>query len=258
MKGASHLRVVVADDEPLARGFLADSLAKVEGVEVVATCADGHETVRAVQESGPDLLFLDIQMPGLDGFGVLSKLPRGALPAVVFVTAFDEYAVRAFEVEALDYLLKPFDEERLEATLSRAKARLENGGGGRLDAQIVQALAALRRAPPARRLAVHEGDRIRLVDAAAVEWVEADRKQVKLHLGGIALQAKQSIGSLEAALDPEQFVRVSRSAIVNLSHVHEIQPWFQGQYLLVMTSGAKVSTTRTYRARLDSLIKRKG
>lgn len=245
------LRAVVADDEPLARELLLEMLEERGDVEVLASCANGREAVAAVEGTRPDLLFLDIEMPELDGFGVLAELGH-AMPRVIFVTAYDAYAVRAFEVNALDYLLKPFDEIRLAETLKRARANLKEASAPTPD--LIEVLAALRREPRLPRIPVHADERIYFVRAPDVTWIEAAGKRSCLHTATDRHVTRQNLGQLEAILDPETFVRVSRSAIVNLDRVTEIQRWFQGQYLLLLDGGAKVATTRTYRGRLDRFV----
>ena len=255
MPDPEPLRVMIAEDEPLARDLLVDMLAEHQAVEVVAVCENGRDALEALASEGPDLLLLDIQMPELDGFEVLHALPPDRTPAVVFVTAFDSYAIRAFEVEALDYLLKPFDEERLARTLERARARLGGSEREGLREELERAFGRLQ-TPPAflRRIAVPDGEGIRLLDLYEVAWIEAAGKYVRVHVPEGSHLVREGIGTLESRLDPQRFARVSRSAIVNLDRVEEIQKWFHGQYLLLLACGAKIPTTRTYRTHLDEVL----
>ncbi|HEX7004551.1 MAG TPA: LytTR family DNA-binding domain-containing protein [Trueperaceae bacterium] len=252
----NRLRAVVADDEPLARRLLEELLRRQGDVEVAANCANGAEALRALEEEQPDVLFLDIQMPELDGFEVLGRLPPARRPVVVFVTAYDRFAVRAFEVNAVDYLLKPFDEERLEAALGRVRTRLSQARPS--GSQLAEVLAQLRPKGFQTRIAVHEGDRIFLLPVERIDWIEAAGKRVKIHSASRQLAARESIGALEENLDPQRFVRVSRSAIINIDRIREIQRWFQGQYILILEGGEKVTTTRTYRPAFDRVLKGRG
>jgi two-component system LytT family response regulator len=266
------LRVVVADDEPLIRDGLCELLAGEPGVHVVAACADGASALAAVRRESPDVLFLDVQMPGVDGLAVARALGGCPTPpAVVFATAHERYALAAFEVSAVDYLLKPFDEERVRASLRRVRARLAHEGVGVLRAQLSALLSRLDGAggAPATRdhgrdaaapvaayperllVGVARGTRVVLVKD--IEWIEAADNYVTVHAAAGAGLLREPLRALEARLDPARFARVHRSAIVNLARVQQLRLLRGGDYALTMQSGAVVTLSRTYR---DQLLQR--
>jgi two-component system LytT family response regulator len=245
------LSVLVVDDEPLARERLRALLADEAEVRIVGECASGRTAVKAIQDKRPDLVFLDVQMPGLDGFGVVEQLGDDKLPAIVFVTAFDQYALKAFEVHALDYLLKPFDRERFQATLARAREALRLRAAGQLDqgmATLLESLAAKRR--QVERLLVKCGGKERLLPVEEVDWFEAAGNYVKIHTRGEKLLLRETMASIEQRLDPEQFARIHRSTIVNLRRVKELEPWFHGDYVVRLVDGQKLTLSRSHRSRL--------
>lgn len=248
------LQCVIVDDEPLARDLLRSMLAEIEDVEVVAEFGEGKSAVEGIRDLRPELVFLDIQMPERDGFEVIAELAPDELPAVVFVTAYDEYALRAFEVHALDYLLKPFDRERLERTVRRAVDQLRRPGGG--DRQglmsLLQQLNRERRQQ--QRLVIKVRDRIYLQDVEEIDWIEANGRFVDIHVGDQTHSMRDTMQNMKETLDPTRFVRVSRSAIVNLDRVAEIQPWFSGDLVLIMRNGTNITTTRGYRDRLKDIL----
>ena len=258
----SAIRALIVDDEPLARELLRSMLAEHDDIEVVGECGDGASAVRAVLADRPDLLFLDIQMPERDGFEVLQALGAGRMPAVIFVTAYDQYAIRAFEVHALDYLLKPFDDERLERAVARAREQLAvrpassaANGDGEEARRILDLLERLQSRPKhVERLPIKVNDRVFLQPVREIEWLEAAGKHVHVHVGRAAHTIRETMQQLERQLDPERFLRVSRSAIVNVDRIREIQPWFHGDYVLIMTSGAQVTSTRGYRQVIARLL----
>ena len=245
---SGRLRALVVDDEPLARSLLRVLLARDPEVEVAGECS-GAEAVEAVERTRPDLLFLDVQMPEVDGFDVLAALGRERAPAVVFVTAYDRYAVRAFEVHAVDYLLKPIDEARFAEALARAKDRARRRV---TDPRLGPLLAD--HARHARRFLVRGRERTVVVDAADVDWIEAADYYATLHAGGKAHLIRETLTDLAERLDPERFVRVHRSAIVNLDRVREIHPLFRGDAELVLAGGARVRMSRTRRAEFNRLF----
>ena len=240
------LRTVIADDEPLARNRLRRLLAGESDIEIVAECADGPATIEAVRASRPDLLLLDVQMPGMDGFEVLRTLGNEHLPAVVFVTGFDRHAVRAFENRAVDYLLKPTTAERLAEALRRVRERL----GADPAAAIPQALLdLLREREPrhARRFSIRTGDRVVFVDADEIDWAEAAGNYVILHAGKSAHMLRETMTGLEEQLPAKAFLRVSRSAILNLRRVRELRSATSGENVAILADGQRIPITRSLR-----------
>jgi two-component system LytT family response regulator len=246
---AERIRALLVDDEPLVRRGIRAFLAEEPDVVVVGECRDGVEALAAIRAERPDLVFLDVQMPELDGLSALAALaPEERPPAVVFVTAYDAYALRAFDLHAVDYLLKPFDEQRFRTALARARGRL--GGGGRLDARLAALLAELRPQPgpePADRLVVRTAGRVVLVPAAEIDWIEAADNYVRVHAAGQRHVLRETIKGLEAQLDPRRFVRIHRSAIVNLDRVRELRALPSGDFAVLLSTGAKLTLSRTYR-----------
>lgn len=253
------ITVLIADDEPLARGLLRSMLSKYPDVVIVGECRNGDEATEMVRTAQPDLLFLDIQMPELDGFEVLHEIPADQLPAVIFVTAYDQYAIRAFEVNALDYLLKPFDEERLDLAIGRARNYLSmKGGGEKITEKVLQMFHRLQSKPRyMERVVIREGDRAFLQPVTEIDWFEADGKYTRVHVGRDVHAIREGITKLEQELDPSCFLRVSRSAIVNIDQIKELRSWFQGDYLVVLKNGKQITSTRTYREGLQALLGRR-
>jgi two-component system LytT family response regulator len=259
------IRTVVVDDEPLARRRLARLLETDDSVEVVGVCATGRDAVRTVREAKPDLLFLDVQMPEMDGFGVLQALGEG-LPQVVFVTAYDQYAIQAFEVHALDYLLKPYTPARLSAAVQRAARQIAAPRSTPADrlAELLEHLERERRElgarlgggaapqPPAQttRLLVKDGERMFFVPIEKIDWLEAEGNYVRLHCGREAHLVRATLSGMEEQLDAQRFTRIHRSTIVNLDRVKEVRPWFAGDYLVKLHDGAELRLSRRYRDRL--------
>jgi two-component system LytT family response regulator len=242
------------DDEPLPRERIATLLEGHPEVEIVAECGDGREAVRVIADTKPDLLFLDIQMPELDGFEVLEALEGDRLPAVIFVTAFDEYAVRAFEVSAIDYLLKPIDPARFEQALGRALQRLTMPPDASGELQSFLARWRAQRGFAAR-FVVRSGGKFTFVRPQEVDWIDAAGNYVRLHAGGRQHLVRETMKSIESRLDPEVFVRVHRSAIVNIDRVVSLEPYFHGEYVVVMRDGSKLTSSRSHSGRLRALLK---
>lgn len=279
------INVAIADDEPLARRRLLRFLKDIPDAVVVAECGDGHEAVAALAKGGIDLLFLDVQMPGMDGFEVVATHGAERMPATIFVTAYDEHAIRAFEVHALDYLLKPATAERFEKAFQRARDHLERTQSvearRRLVAMLSQVLegetaaalaaastsglsslgaapaapaapaAAAPQGHTASRIVVRHDGRVYFVRTADVDWCEADGNYVKVHTGKQVHVIRETIGALEAQLDRSQFARIHRSTIVNLDRIQELQPWFAGDYVVLLRDGTKLKLSRTYREQLQ-------
>jgi two-component system response regulator LytT len=244
MSGA--LRTLVVDDEKLARDRLTGFLAGLSGVEVIGQATNGLEAVQMIQQDKPDLVFLDVQMPGMDGFEVLRAIP-GPPPQVVFATAYDEYAIRAFEVQAVDYLLKPFARTRVEEAVGRARSRQARGAAGGVDIEAVVRRLEEGRKSFASQISVHSGRRILLIPVEEVRWFGVEHRLVYAHTGERAFMTNYTLRELEERLDPEHFFRVHKASLVNLRHVKEIVPWFGGRYKLGMRdhAGSEVPVSRT-------------
>jgi two-component system, LytTR family, response regulator len=253
------VRVIVADDEPIGRQRLLRLLQLEPDTEVVAACADGEEAVEAIREHKPDIVLLDIQMPHLDGFEVVAALGEAPHPAVIFCTAHDQYALRAFEIHAFDYLLKPVDPERLRQAIGRAissSARPAHGSATGRILGLLEELNARERSRGWDRLVVRTPERAFFLRAEAIDYIEAAGKFVHLHVGRSVHALRESMAELEQELDPARFLRISRSTIVNLDRIQEIQPWFQGDYVLILNDGTKVTSTRGYRDNMRRLLGR--
>jgi two-component system, LytTR family, response regulator len=245
------MRILIVDDEAPARERLKRLLADIEGVELGGEAQDGLQAVELIEREQPDLVLLDVQMPGLDGFGVLEALDEP--PPVVFVTAYDEYAIRAFEVNALDYLLKPFSRERLEKAIRRAQeAQVEEQDLTSRLAPLLENLVAQGRY--LTRLAVRDRDRIRVLDVGEVDWIGVEDEQVSVYVGNEVYPIRRTLAELEARLDPARFFCAHRSAIVNLDRVKEIVPWFKGSHRLRLTTGAEVELSRAQARALRKIL----
>lgn len=256
-----RFRVVIADDEPLARARVESLLRAESDCEVVAKCESGAETVATIRRLRPDILFLDVQMPGGDGFTVLEQLGSDVPAVVIFVTAFDQHALRAFEVHALDYLLKPFDADRFARAVERARGQLSTRGsapGG--DARIVELIRTLGERPKyLERFAIRTtAGKIVFRRTADLDWAEADGNYVRLHFGPDSHLQRERLGALETQLDPARFVRVHRSALINLDRIREMQPSFHGDYVVVLESGAEITLGRNYREQVMARLARPG
>jgi len=251
------LRVLVVDDERPARTRLRRMLAELGGTEVIGEAESGLTAVDAIRELRPDLVFLDVQMPGLDGFGVLGVLQGSVMPHVVFVTAHDEFAVRAFEVNALDYLLKPVSAGRLRDAVERARRASAREEGDPFEARLAQALEQLGRAPRfLERVLVTANGRSFFVPLRQVAWIEASRNYVVLHVGKEAHTVRGSLSALEQRLDPAMWVRINRSQIVNIEGIAHLEPWFHGEYRILLRDGTRVTWSRRYLARAEELLGR--
>ncbi|HEX9754709.1 MAG TPA: LytTR family DNA-binding domain-containing protein [Gemmatimonadales bacterium] len=253
------IRVLVVDDEPLARNGLVSLLRRDSEVEVVGECADGRAAVVAVDALDPDLVLLDVQMPEMDGFEVIRAVGPDRMPPVVFVTAYDQFAVRAFEVHALDYLLKPFDDERFRAALAHAKEVVRGGELGQLTRRL-QALLGQPAAPvppneaPLERLVVKKPDTTLLVPVDEIDWIEAADYCVRIHAAGRVHVLRESMHRLEQRLDQSRFFRVHRSAIVNLDRVREARQTVRGEHVLVLQDGSRIRMSRIRRAALEERL----
>ncbi len=250
----ADLRVIVVDDEPLARERLRNFLVREAGVCVVAECQNGEEAVVAVRRETPDVVFLDVQMPGLNGFEVLRKLNGSSPPAVIFTTAHDQYAVRAFEVHAVDYLLKPFDRDRLHVALDRARTRVASPKNNDLQAKLAAMLEDLKAgAKQPERIPIKSNGKVTFVRIPDIDWIASADNYVELHVGSHCHLIRETMNSIATRLPTEEFIRVSRTAIVNLSRVKELKPLFHGEYSITLTTGARVTLSRSYRDQLPRL-----
>ncbi len=242
------LRVLIVDDEPPARDLLREMLKPAPDAVVVGEAGDGVQAAQAIAELKPDLVFLDIRMPELDGFDVLAALPEGPLPLVIFVTAFDTYAVRAFEIHAVDYVLKPFDRERLNEALQRARQRARmtrDNDQERRVLGLLQELAGHRR--PLERVLVRTGARFEFVRTTDIDWIEAAGNYVTLHVGARTPLLRHTLAALEQQLDPARFRRIHRSVIVNLDRIQDIRPALGGEYSARLHDGTELRISRRYR-----------
>ena len=255
MSAPECIRVLVVDDEAPARERLADLLRKDAQVTEILEAPDGVAAVAAIQSKRPDLVFLDVQMPELDGLELIDVVGAGQMPLTVFVTAYDQHAIRAFEANALDYLLKPFSDERFEAALSRAKLRLHERNSSEFGERVVKMLSIAPQAQrPWDRLVVRSAGSTRLVRAAEIDWIEAAGVYVNLHVAGQQLLYRASLQELAERLDARRFVRVPRAAIVNIQSILQLEPISHGEFDVVLKSGARTRVSRSYRAQLENRL----
>jgi two-component system LytT family response regulator len=255
----TKIRTLIVDDEPMARERVLTLLAQQPDIEVVGQCADGAQALSAIERLEPELVFLDIQIPVMDGFGVIRALEPHRIPMVVFTTAYDEYALRAFEVHALDYLLKPFDGPRFLRTLERARERLERQRAGDLGKRLLAMVQDLKPevAHPPDRLVVKSGGRIFFIRTDEIDWVDAAGNYVRLHVKGDAHLFRETMAAMESRLDPSSFVRIHRSHIVNVDRIKELQPG-TGDHAVVLRSGVKLPLSRGYKDRLQERLGSRG
>jgi two-component system LytT family response regulator len=253
----TKIRTLVVDDEKPARTRLLELLARDPEVEVVGVGRDGREALALVREQKPHLLFLDIQMPILDGFGVLREIEPGQLPFTVFVTAYDQYAIQAFEAHALDYLMKPVNRDRFRGAVKRAKELIRGVRGAEMAEPLAKLLESMQsRSAPLDRLALRLDGRILFLRIEQIDWIEAADDYVRLHVGKQTLEHRDTLTRLEQRLPSDRFLRIHRSTIVNVDRIREMQPWFQGDYVLIMQDGTRLTTGRSYRERLKGLLER--
>ena len=253
------IRVLLVDDEPLARERVRKLLEKEPDIELLGECADGATAVQMIREHAPDLVFLDVQMPELDGFGVLERLGPFTLPAVVFITAHDQFALKAFEFHAVDYLLKPFDAARFQTTLDRVRGILRGKKRGDLDVRLAALLAEVRPEEKPRaleRIAVKSSGRVVFVKVEDIDWIEAADNYVSLHLGTEEHLHRETMATIEGQLPASQFMRISRSTIVNVDRIKELQPLFHGEYAVLLRNGTRLTLSRSYRDKIDQLMSR--
>ena len=253
----SRTRVLIVDDEPLARERLRTLLQEEPGFEVVGEAGDGTTGAESILALQPDLVFLDVQMPGADGFDVIDAVGTDKMPFVVFVTAYDRYALRAFDVHALDYLLKPFDRERFKQALVRARQQLDRNGNGEMERRLAAIVSDLKPAKAKTdRFVVKSGGRIFFVRTGEIDWIEAAGNYVKLHVGNDSHLIRETMNAVESKLSPDLFVRIHRCHIVNIEQVRELQPWFNGEYVVFLKNGTRLTLSRGYRERLQERVGR--
>ena len=245
------IRTLIVDDEPLAREWVRNGLQDEPDVEIIGECGDGFEAVKAIAEWKPNLVLLDVQMPGLDGFGVLSSVEPQDLPAVIFVTAFDRYALKAFEAHAVDYLMKPFSSERLHAAVERARAEIDRSSSKDLKATLSALLQDIQRerAYP-EWLLIKKDERSVFLRVSDIDWIESSRNNVRLHVGKETYLYHETTSGIEGKLDPRKFFRIHRSTIVNIEKIKEMHPWFNGDYAVTLKDGTRLTLSSTYRERL--------
>ena len=248
------IRVLLVDDESLAREMLREMLQADPQVAIVGESCNGHEALEAIRTHSPDLIFLDVQMPELGGFEVLEALGKD-IPRVIFVTAYDQYAVRAFEVHALDYLLKPFDQERFDISWQRAKAQILRDRDGGTDQRILALLEEMKAGNKyLERLVIKASGRIYFLETSEIDWIEAEGNYVSVHCAKKSHLLRETISSLEAQLDPKKFLRIHRSSIVRIDRIQELQPWFHGEYRIILQNGTQLTLSRNYRDKLQEAL----
>jgi two-component system LytT family response regulator len=258
------IRALIVDDEPVARDGIRVLLQNDSDVEVVGECANGREAVEAIRETSPDLVFLDEQMPEMDGFGVIEQIGAENMPVVIFVTAYDQYALRAFDVAALDYLLKPYGDERFLTAVDRAKRQIRRGEVGQLTSRLISLLEGqagqfAQDRPPGKylqRIMLKTGGRMTFLRTEEIDWIEAEGDYVRLHAGGKRHLLRDTMKRLEEQLDPSQFLRTHRSTIVNLDRIKELHPFFHGDYLIVLNDGTELKLSRSRRRSLQDRLGR--
>jgi two-component system LytT family response regulator len=255
MPETSPIRILIVDDEVLARRRLREMLRGDDNVEIVGECATGPETIKAVGELKPELIFLDVQIPGLDGMAVSAALGGEGGPLIIFVTAYDQYAVRAFEIRAVDYLLKPFDRERFAAALTRAKTMLRERRRTEVNEQILTLLEEMRDRPQyLDRLVINTNDRVFVIRTEEIDWIEAEGNYVRIHFGKGSSLLRETLSHLASQLDPRKFPRIHRSQIVNIERIQELQPWSHRDYRIILRNGTQLALSRTYRDQLYQLL----
>jgi two-component system LytT family response regulator len=270
---SAAIRAIIVDDEPLARRGIRARLDRAGGYAIVAECASGREAVTAIRDHAPSVVFLDVQMPGIDGFGVIDEIGADRMPVVIFVTAFDTHALRAFEAHALDYLLKPIDDDRFAGAIARAERRVTEREQSEVARRLVALMQDVRPAgaaganvgnprplgvadaappPSPQRIMVRDRDRVLLIDVADVDWVGADGDYVRLHAGGKSHLVRDTMAAMERRLDPAAFVRIHRSTIVNAERIRELRPYSSREYVVILRDGTRLRLSRRYRGRLQA------
>ena len=242
------IKTLIVDDEPLARERIKRFLKKETDIEIVGECADGLEAVEKIRQLKPHLVFLDIQIPELDGFGVLEEVGVGEMPAVIFVTAYDQYALKAFDFHALDYLLKPYDAERFGRAVERARTQILSGQSSDIDQRLLSLLENLKTEQKyLERLMIKSQGRVFFLRAEEIDWIEAEGNYVRLHVGKESHLLRETMNHLASRLDPAKFLRIHRSTLVHIERIKELQPMFSGDYTVILRDGTELTLSRTYR-----------
>jgi two-component system LytT family response regulator len=249
------INTLIIDDEPLAREGIAQLLKNEDDIQLIGECGDGFSAIELIKKYSPDLIFLDIEMPEMDGFEILQELPPDYHPAVIFVTAFGQYAVAAFKVNALDYLLKPIDPERFAMALKRARNNLRLHSTMEINEKFHVLIKLLKaKEEPSRRLLIKTSKRMFFVDMKEIDWIEAAGDYVWVHTRGEKYIIRETMNDMERSLDPASFIRIHRSTIVNIDTIKELQPYYRGDYIVILLNGTKLTLGRTYREKVLSFL----
>lgn len=255
LESTKKIRTLIIDDEPLAREGIRMLLEEDPDIVIIGECPDGREAVKEIVEQTPDLIFLDVQMPEMTGFEVLAEIGTELIPAIVFVTAYDKYALEAFEVNALDYVLKPFTQQRFFKALGRAKARLKHASSDNLSNHLTALLQNLKAGEKhLERVVIKEAGRLSFLGIEEIDWIEAADTYVRLHVGDKSHLIRGTMNGLEARLDPSEFLRVHRSIIININSIKELHPLFHGEYVITLRDGTRLNSGRSYRDKLRPLL----
>jgi two-component system, LytTR family, response regulator len=255
MTDSKPIRALIVDDEPLARKRLRELLKGDSEIVIVGECANGDEALSAARELAPDLIFLDVQMPGMDGLAVSEALSERGSPLFIFVTAYEQYAVQAFDAQAVDYLLKPFDRARFTRALRRAKERLREKDRDDVNRRILGLLSEIKDKPQyLDRLVIKNNDRVFVLKTDEIDWIEAEGNYIRIHFGKQSSLMRETLTRLAAQLDPRKFPRIHRSRLVNIDRIQELQPWSHRDWRIVLRSGAELRLSRNFRDRLHQLL----
>jgi two-component system LytT family response regulator len=252
-----RIKTLIVDDEPLARDKVKRFLRDESDVEIIGECGNGKEAVSAIKKLSPDLVFLDIQMPEMSGFQVLQSVGVAQMPAVIFATAYDQYAIQAFDVHALDYLLKPFNRERFRRAVERVREQIGTNDADSLDKRLRALIADLKTEKKyLERLVIKSVGRVFFLKTKEIDWIEAAGNYVKLHVGRESHMLRETMNGLESKLDPDKFLRIHRSTLVNIDRIKELHPLFSGDYTVMLQNGAELTLSRSYRDRLLELFEK--
>lgn len=254
MTDSRRIKVLIVDDEPPGRQKIREMVQEEPDVDVIGECTNGIEAVQAIRKQRPDLVFLDVQMPELDGFGVVESLGP-AMPTVIFVTAYDQYALQAFEVHALDYLMKPFDRERFGTALGRARETISKRKSEEVNERLLSLLQRVKsETKTPDRLIIKSGGRVFFLKTGEIDWIEAAGNYVRLHINNESHLLRETMSGIQKKLDGNFFIRIHRSTFVNLERIKELQPWFHGEYVVVLKDGTQLTMSRSYRSNLPELL----